>query len=572
MKSLFIVLFLFVSFQLFSQPFSQEFGKVILQELTLKKYPKDTNAEAVMIYDIGESSFNRGDDGFFLVFERSSKIRVFKKPGTKWAEVEIPYYYEGDIFEAVYDVEAASYNIEGGQIKKTPLDVKTIYDEKVNEYWRRKKFAVPNVKEGSVIEYRYHIRSPYLFNMRDWEFQRSIPTVYSLYTTRMIPFYEYIYLLQGRTKFDVFERIEDTGMQQQFGSINYRDLIYKFGMTDVPAFTDESFITSKKDFLWKIDFQLTKIHKPDGVTIPVMSTWPALCSDLLKESTFGKYMNSAEKGAADMLNLPDLALKGKSEQLEHIVNFVKANYSWNGNLGKYASKSLKEFQKEKTGNGANINLYLAGLLKGAGFEAFPVLISTRGNGSVYKDYPFLHFFNNVIVLVKVGEKFVFTDATDSYCPFDRIPPHCLNGLGLIVKKEGEGWAALVNPEISKIEESLFVDFNPGLDSVNLSVQRRFSNYEAYDYKVAYKNDIAEITKSLNKKDYYIADSVVTQNYDNPKEKYFVKYKAKVPFDMVGEKIYISPFLNEAVDENPLKQTERTYPVDFIYPFGRTYIS
>ncbi|HEX3010393.1 MAG TPA: hypothetical protein VHO90_22565, partial [Bacteroidales bacterium] len=266
------------------------------------------------------------------------------------------------------------------------------------------------------------------------------------------------------------------------------------------------------------------------------------------------------------------ALKGKSEQLEHIVNFVKANYSWNGNLGKYASKSLKEFQKEKTGNGANINLFLAGLLRGAGFEAFPVLISTRGNGTVYKDYPFLHFFNNVIVLVKVGEKFVFTDATDSYCAYDHIPSRCLNGLGLIVKKEGEGWAALVNPEISKIEESLFVDFNPGLDSVNLNVQKRFSNYEAYDYKVAYKNDIAEITKSLNKKDYYIADSVVTQNYDNPKEKYFLKYKAKVPFDMVGNKIYISPFLNEPIDENPLKQTERTYPVDFIYPFGRTYIS
>lgn len=42
--------------------------------------------------------------------------------------------------------------------------------------------------------------------------------------------------------------------------------------------------------------------------------------------------------------------------------------------------------------------------------------------------------------------------------------------------------------------------------------------------------------------------------------------------MVNEKIYIKPFLNEVDPDNPLKQQNRTYPIDINYPKRRTYIS
>jgi len=571
MKNLFTIVFIFISVHLFSQEFSRNYGKIMLPELTFKKYAKDTNAEAVMIYDIGESRFYITDNGFELNFSRSVKIRILKKSGIKWGEVEIPYYYEGEILEKVYDIEATSYNIEtNGEIKKTVLNVNTVYDEKLNEYWRIKKFAIPNVREGSIVEFKYNIRSPYLFNLRDWEFQRSIPIVYSEYTTLMTPFYEYIYIVQGKTKFDIYEAKEDGGFENQFGSIKYRDMIYKFGMKDVPAFNDESFVTSDKDYLWKMDFQLAKVHQLNGSVQEVISTWPKLCNDLLKEPKFGKYCNVVEKSAGDILNLKELSAKSKLTQLENIVDLVKRTYSWNGNSSKYATKTLKEFQKEKTGNCANINLYLAGLLKGAGLEAYPILISTRDNGTVYKDYPFLHFFNYVVVIVNIDGKFFLTDATEPLCPFNRIPSRCLNNMGLIIKKDAEEWAKLINPEISKIEEFLSIKVNPLEDSLNLNIFSIYSIYEAFDHKSKFKNDIAEISKSLNNKGYYSIDSLTTENYDSTKNKYIVKYKASTPMVKIEEKIYVSPFLSEVLSANPLKQTTRTYPVDFTYPFGKKF--
>jgi hypothetical protein len=35
---------------------------------------------------------------------------------------------------------------------------------------------------------------------------------------------------------------------------------------------------------------------------------------------------------------------------------------------------------------------------------------------------------------------------------------------------------------------------------------------------------------------------------------------------------LSPFLNETLSDNPLKQKERTYPIDMIYPKQRTFNS
>ena len=77
-----------------------------------------------------------------------------------------------------------SYNFENGRLNKSSFDASNTYDEKKNEYWNIKKFAIPNVKVGSVIEYKYKINSQNKFNFRDWEFQWKIPVVYSEYVTK----------------------------------------------------------------------------------------------------------------------------------------------------------------------------------------------------------------------------------------------------------------------------------------------------------------------------------------------------------------------------------------------------
>src|SRR5699024_9237017 len=124
-----------------------------------------------------------------------TRIKILSQAGIKWAEIAIPFYEKGGQKEKIYEVVAFAYNLENGNVKKTSLDVSNTYDEKISNYWRIKKFAIPNVQVGSIIEYSYTMKSPYIFNLNDWDFQQRIPVLYSEYQVKMIPFYTYVMVL-----------------------------------------------------------------------------------------------------------------------------------------------------------------------------------------------------------------------------------------------------------------------------------------------------------------------------------------------------------------------------------------
>ena len=68
---------------------------------------------------------------------------------------------------------------------KTYLLDKDIFTLKESENWTVKKFTLPNIKEGTVIEYKYSIISPYL-SIDDWDFQSNIPKIKSEFDASII--------------------------------------------------------------------------------------------------------------------------------------------------------------------------------------------------------------------------------------------------------------------------------------------------------------------------------------------------------------------------------------------------
>ena len=331
MKLLKYILVLLLSSQVAikAQELSREFGKIGKPEADLVTYSLDKSAEAVVLFDIGKSYFVLSETGYDVVYEKTTRIKIFSEAGIKWGEVEIPYYQEGGIYEKVYDIEACTYNPYRDAFTITKFNTANCHDEKVNEFWLVKKFALPEVKAGSIIEYRYKINSQYKFNLRDWEFQSNIPTIYSEYEVRMIPFYNYVWLLQGSQKFDSYTSREDIGIKRRFAAIEFNDIVHKFIMKNIPAFNDEEYITSRNDYLIKIDFQLAKIISPDGGTTEVVSTWPKLINALIKDEDVTRFANKCEKLTTKLINPDSLLNKSREEKFDFILNFVKANFNWN---------------------------------------------------------------------------------------------------------------------------------------------------------------------------------------------------------------------------------------------------
>ncbi len=580
MKAAFrIVLCLLISTLGFGQLFIPPFGAVADADMDMVSYAAEPEAEAVVLFDVGESVFvDTPEYGYNIRFTRTRRVKILTRAGVDRATVSIPFYVEkADRSEKIVSLQAFTYNREDGRTFRKPLDPQTVFEEQINNRWKAKKFVFPDVKEGSVIEYRYTLETPFHFNLPDWNFQGNIPTVYSEYTVRMIPFYEYVFLAQGITKFDhqssqvaaekrVWGNLTKVGMGHTVGEgVEFNDYVHTYAMKNVPSFKDESYITSEEDYIMKIDFQLSKFKRPQGGSEEIITTWPLLIKGLMKHERFGKYMSNSERFAKKVLDnelrLGDMTPEKKSEA---IIKYVRSNFRWDEYNGHYASKTPKEFFEQKTGNSADINLFLTVMLKEAGISAEPVIISTRNNGKIQSDYPFEHYFNTIVVFVGVERPFL-TDATESLTSYNRIPLRCINEKGLVVSETEEKWVNLESRFLSVDDKVITMKIDPEQATVEIACTIQTTEYEAVNYKARYLNDSAKIKKRFLERHNMDVVSVKTFNYENSSRPYVIILKGTAPVEVLGDKIVINPLLSFPMKENPLKQPTRSYPVDFIYP-------
>ncbi|WP_343592524.1 DUF3857 domain-containing protein [Flavobacterium sp.] len=188
---------------------SQEFklGKVSIAELEQKVHPKDSSAAAAILYKKGISrmEFDQ-NEGFCIVTDVEARIKIYKKEGYEWANQSVWYYNQTNLKERVFFSDAVTYNLVNGKIEKTKLKSDGSFDEVLSKFRGLKKITMPNVKEGSVIEYHYSIRCPSDNIIRDWDFQTSIPVNYSEFK---IAYPEY-YVFKPRQKGYIFPKVSTT--------------------------------------------------------------------------------------------------------------------------------------------------------------------------------------------------------------------------------------------------------------------------------------------------------------------------------------------------------------------------
>lgn len=574
-KTLISFLFLSIFTITYAQEnFSMEEGKVTQYEMSMTEYDKDSDAEALVIYDMGEYFFQGHDSrGFLLHMERKTKIKILKSAGIEYANIEIPYYIEGNDWEDVHEIKATTYNVENGQLIKTVLDNKNIYEEKATSNWKVKKMALPNVREGSVIEISYKIVTPYFVNMRQWNFQRKVPVVYSKIKYKAIPYYEYVYIAKGTDKFNEYNSkvlLNDI----RYGNLQYKEMEHIFVMKDLPAFRDEEFITSEEDYLVSLNFQLSKIYYPTGGSREFMSTWPALCEEYLKDTDFGKYIKNAEKEGKKVL--PSLGLENKTslEQAQIITNYVKSNFNWNGIYGKHSEFKLSDFLKQKKGNVANINFFLTGLLRSANIEAYPIVLSTRKNGMIRKAYPFSKFFNYTVVQVIIDGQSYFIDATEPLLYFSDLPIRCINVEGLVVKPKSEEWVALTQKRMSFDQKEISLKIIPEENKIEANARFASQGYNSYNYRNIYldkKENLVNYLKKSHNID-IIGDIDIDTNANRLEKPFLFSFSYMCPLESTPDKLFIHPFTNLSISDNPFKQTDRRLIIDMIYVRKNNYKS
>lgn len=567
MKRLLMILFLSGNVLCsYTQEFSTQFGQIGHPEKYMLSYDKDKEAEAVVLFDKGFSRFIEPLLGFQIEFKRQTRIKILSESALEWAEVEIPLYRGKGNYESVKGIVAVTFNVENGAVSTTALEETDIFEEKINDYWVVKKFTMPNVKKGSIIDYTYTVTSESVFSLPDWDFQWEIPVLYSRYEIRQIPFYDYMSLMQGDMQFSEKRSYVDRSQKHEFAGVTYHEMVCVFEKKDIPAFYDEAYITSSDDYITKLEFQLAKINPPTGQSKEILSTWEIMKSKYLKSENAGKYVKKSAKSASKLMDMPALLLLPELERFDAVMEFVKANYSWNKYNGKYAARTVKEFNKEKIGDAAELNLFSIGLMQALELDAYPVISSTRSHGKVKLDYPFNDFFNYVLIGVNIDGQSILSDATDPLLDNQSIPMACINDKGLVMKEGPDPqWLSLATTKASVLREEIQIDFEDEYTQ-NVTCNVFAKDYYASSFRSKYGNHTEHIIDHLKDEGYNCKSSdVEIKNYNEKYKPYELTFTFHPEVEKVNDKIYISPFFVECDQTIPFKQRTRTYPIDFTYP-------
>jgi len=447
------------------------------------------------------------------------------------------------------------------------VDEKVLYEDEINQWWKRKKYAFPKVKEGTIIEYSYAISSPYNVHLRTWYFQHDIPVLHSKYKFSACPYFNYIVLRKGFMDYDL-----DTVYTVPYGfhleSKDYPTVVYEWELNDVPAFKDESFVPSDNEYKMKVEFQLESYFGYYGGKFEMMTTWEQLIEELLEETeSFGLYISSAKNDVIQILSTLSLHGKTNHEKVIEILRYVRNNYNWDGYYGLFATQTKRKFIDSKSGNVADLNLFLHSLLTESGIESSPVLISTRSHGKVYYQYPFLNLFNYVAVMVTDETGNYYIDATDLLLPLGMLPKDCINEYGLQVKKVRKGedsqFFPLTPARSDLTKRTQIFTINEYDNTLGGKINLQLDGYEAlrFRHKIV-SNGIESIYNDLTMESQSEIINPEARNVHAINEPLVLEYAVKSGTHKVGDKIFITPFPATQYKENNLRQQNRIYPVDY----------
>ncbi|MBI2730099.1 MAG: DUF3857 domain-containing protein [Sphingobacteriales bacterium] len=577
-----------ISFAGFTQDKSNvKFVKISAEDFNITSPVIDSSTAAVVVADIGSSEFEGNRKaGFSIRYKRFARIKILTKNGIDAANVQIPLYVDGQAEEKLDNLKAYTYNLENGKVVETKLESESVFKEKVNKKVSVRKFTMPAVKPGSIIEFTYTIVSDFIFNLQPWEFQGEYPRLWSEYRVDIPEYFRYIFLSQGskdffikkdettRGRWEITFRANSTERSETEkleGNIQSN----RWVMKDLPALKEEAFTSTIDNHTSKIQFQLASIHYPNSPFRPVMSSWDKAMEDLMKDDEFGELLSHPNNWLDDDMKAITDGAATPLEKAKQIFKYIKNNFTATRRSGVYLTDNLKTIFKNKHGNVAEINLLLTAMLLHENIKAFPVLLSTRDHGYTNELYPILEKFNYVICLAQISNNDVLLDASNPSLGFGQLHWKCYNGHCRVVDPKDPSPVYLVADSLKEKKFTLINIANDEKEGWAGTVTNTLGTYESISVKEeVFDKGLDEFFKKV-KSDYTMEIKMGNTGIDSLKQDGMpvnIHYDINFNLNKDEDIIYFNPLLSEAYKENPFKSAARKYPVEMPYAFDETIIA
>jgi hypothetical protein len=349
--------------------------------------------------------------------------------------------------------------------------------------------------------------------------------------------------------------------------------ILTYTLADVPALKEENLVNNINNYRAGVMFELVSIEFTGQKPKYFSKTWGDVAKTIGNTDDYKKQLDKT-KSFDETLDDVIADKLDNVEKMKSIFKYVKDNINWNGIDGKYFYNGIKKTLKEKKGNVADINLTLVAMLRYAGLNANPLVISTKEN--LVPFFPTVDRLNYVLAYVVINNKQYFLDATDEFSDINLLPIKDYNGEGILVNNNKMVWkkVGIKRPEPAIGQYVISANLSEE-GAIEGSLKSRFKNHNAYKFRQSFKDAdldafITEREKVFENIEISNYEAKNTDDYNGYVSESFEFYKESGA-DVIDNKIYIQPLLFLKLVENPFKLDKREYPIDFGHPLEDHYI-
>ena len=548
---LFFLVDLAISRSLFSQREIPEFGKIDIADLKLQSCPFEPGASAMKLFDVQEIEFDPFGYTIKLTTERRVRIKIFNPQGYKYATFRIPYSTKKSVMK-IKDLSAVVYSLDShGQIKTENLENEDFLKEKNKDNIGIINFTFPNLKPGSVVEFRFKKLEKDVIQLDPWTLQDEIPTAYTS-TILTIPTD-----FNVKTKLYGTDTVYETTKTGEKGRYAIEKRTYY--KENIASFQSEPFMSSFNDNLQKMVFLL--LPKRFLFSIPDVA-WRFFGHILLISQSFGDQLKKTIPGTEAIIDSAK-KISDFEKRVGFIYEAVKKRMTGKGEQTMYANNILEAWD-DKAGNTADINIILINLLQKAGINCFPLLISTRDHGKINKDFPSFGQLNGVDVLAKdtSNNRFLLMDASLKYQSHLNPPFNVLNREGYLLEENNMQWVNIIDSRQLMKEN---INISASINSNGKIQGSAFCIY--YDYAKSYMLDSSAKEEKENK---YLdktplglkIDSIKYENLEDNHEPLVQKIYFTCEPQNSNNFYFINPQILSSPKENPFIKQIRNTDIDF----------
>ena len=530
------------------------FGNIDTADLrsTTCDFEKDANAE--VLFDRGRVNFSMAG---YLTLERHRRIKIFNEKGKEFASVRIEYDRMYGV-DHILNMEAQTINLQNGEIVRTKIDPKQFYFEHTDKSKDALTFTFPDVKSGSVVEYRYTLERNIVTNFPAWYFQSEIPTHYS----------EFDVYFSQRLQFKAFTRTN-----KRFSQDTTMIGGHLWAAADMPSSKSESFMRAPDDALQSISLLLTSIKDFNGKTLELDDSWEKLGKTLVNAKGYKEL--DEHLGGEDTLIKHAVKLRSDDEKIAYLFSAVRNTIGWNGFENWASSEGIKTAWKKRTGNSAEVNAALCHLLKNSGVKAYPLLVSTRENGLLDPAFVDMFQINNLVTFVPVdSSKYYILDASQKYNTYNQVPYNLLNSYGLCLNRDKGQYEMIFIENKAPARQVIMIDAEIAADA-KMKGTGQIASYRynrSADLEAYKKLGEDKFKEYLNGRDNSVKISnLVLDNLQVDTLPLQQKFDFTYELNNSDNYIFFTPNIFTPMHDNPFLSEVRNSSIDFGYGGDRVII-